>query len=216
MAETEFIPCGNDRAPCIIFIDMAGHPFGIASAAPHNANVIGIKYDDWNDSLTPWKAPGLRGGDPDFGGHADETLRQLVEEIVPRETEIHGLSPPAYGIAGYSLGGLFSLYAFIRSGMFSAVSSMSGSLWYEGWIEYLRNLDFCGEGKKAFLSLGDREERSGCAILRTVRNRTEETAKILRSRGCETEVSIGSGTHFQCIKERLESGLAFLDDALVH
>ncbi len=193
---------------------MAGHPFDAASAAPRNSDVLAVRFGDWDGALTPWKAAGLRDGDPEFGGHAGETLRRLVGEIIPEETERLGLSPSAYGIAGYSLGGLFSLYALARCGKFSAASSMSGSLWYEGWNEYLRGLDFCGSGKKAFLSLGDREECSKNPVLRSVRACTEETARILESKGCETRVSIGPGTHFQRIPERLKAGLAFLDEVL--
>lgn len=41
-------------------------------------------------------------------------------------------------ICGYSLGGLFALYAFVNDERFDACASISGSLWYQGWMGYLR------------------------------------------------------------------------------
>lgn len=36
------------------------------------------------------------------------------------------------GIAGYSLAGLFALYALYKTDVFTRVASMSGSLWFPG------------------------------------------------------------------------------------
>ena len=70
-------------------------------------------------------------------GGADDYLRLLIEEIIPTaEKEIDGV-PRWRGIAGYSLAGLFSLYAIYRTDLFSLVGSMSGSLWFPGMKEYI-------------------------------------------------------------------------------
>ena len=90
---------------------------------------------DWNRDMSPWNSPAAFKGGEAFAGGADDCLRLLVEEIMPRaEKELAG--PPAWrGIAGYSLAGLFALYAVYRTDVFSRVGCMSGSLWFPGFKE---------------------------------------------------------------------------------
>lgn len=58
---------------------------------------------------------------------ADDYLHHLAEEIIPvTEAEIHR-APQWCGIAGYSLTGLFALYAIYMPDQFSRTGSMSGS-----------------------------------------------------------------------------------------
>jgi hypothetical protein len=42
--------------------------------------LVAIKVDNWNDDLSPWKAPAVFGKD-DFGGNADVTLSKVLEYI---------------------------------------------------------------------------------------------------------------------------------------
>ena len=46
--------------------------------------LVAIKPACWNDNLTPWKCPGLFADDAPFAGHAQDQLRLLEEEIIPR------------------------------------------------------------------------------------------------------------------------------------
>ena len=41
-------------------------------------------------------------------------------------------------IGGYSLGGLFSMYAAVNTDLFGTVLSCSSSLWYPGFLDYLK------------------------------------------------------------------------------
>ena len=99
--------------------------------------LVAISCLDWNRDMAPWDSPAaFKNGKP-FTGGADDYLRLLVEEIIPRaEKELAG--PPAWrGIAGYSLAGLFALYAIYQTDLFSRVGCMSGSLWFPGFKEYI-------------------------------------------------------------------------------
>lgn len=123
---------------------------------------------DWNHDMAPWDSPAaFKKGEP-FTGGADDYLRLLVEEIIPRvEKELPGL-PAWRGIAGYSLAGLFALYAIYRTDVFSRVGCMSGSLWFPGFKEYI----FTHEPKRwpdcIYFSLGDREAKTRNPVLKTV------------------------------------------------
>lgn len=46
--------------------------------------LVAIKPACWNDDLTPWECPGLFADDAPFAGHAQDQLRLLEEEIIPR------------------------------------------------------------------------------------------------------------------------------------
>ena len=46
-------------------------------------------------------------------------------------------APRWRGIAGYSLAGLFAVYALYRTDVFARAASVSGSLWFPGFREYV-------------------------------------------------------------------------------
>lgn len=132
---------GGGDGTCIYYIGVAQQFDELARALvglPCDVALIAI--DNWDDDLTPWPAPGLYRGDADFKGLAAETLERLIGEALPAIEGDAGIAPSRRAIAGYSLGGLFSLYAFVNDRAFDAVASMSGSFWYPGWVDYLRGL----------------------------------------------------------------------------
>ena len=204
---------GGDSSPVIYVIDSQDHPVGVRAVAEGRAStVVSIPVRDWNDSLTPWKAPGLRRGAPRFGGDAVSTLAELRETVVPLVEAQTGARRPAHrAICGYSLGGLFSLFAFTGDRIFSACACLSGSLWYQGWVDYLGEAPFDGAGRYAFFSLGKKEPKAGAPIMRSVQDDMDACARILRERGCEVDCSLGPGNHMQHHRERFDEGLNALE-----
>ncbi|MBP3884556.1 MAG: alpha/beta hydrolase [Olsenella sp.] len=199
-------------APVIYVIDSPEHPFDLAPAAGGRASaVVRLPVRSWGDSLTPWPARGLYREEPDFGGKASTTLAELCREAIPAIEREKGLSPRRRAICGYSLGGLFVLYAFARTEVFDACACLSGSVWYEGWVDYLRALDFDGAGRFAFLSIGSKEKRAAPKILQGVQDDMGQCAQILRDHGCEVEYVVGPGSHMSFYRERLDAGLGALD-----
>ena len=99
-------------------------------------------------------------------------------------------------IAGYSLAGLFALWATWNSGYFRRVASVSGSLWYPGFTDYIRNNEpksGCGEKsgpEKAYFSLGDRESRTRHPLMSRVDACTaDHTASRPLSNGIPATIS---------------------------
>lgn len=187
----------------IYVIDSPEHPLPVAKAAEGlRSRVTSVPVADWGDALTPWSAPALRPGEKDFGGRAEKTLSSLAE-LLDRTSGPHA-------ICGYSLGGLFALYAFVREPRFSACACLSGSVWYEGWIDWLRANAPEGSGRYAYFSVGKKEKRAGLPF-RHVEEDLAACADILSERGCTVDVTLGPGNHMQHVTERLSSGLAALD-----
>ena len=173
-------------------------------------NLITISNLDWNHDMAPWDSPAVFKGGEAFTGGADNYLRLLVEEIIPEaEKELPG--PPAWrGIAGYSLAGLFALYAIYRTDVFSRVGCMSGSLWFPGFKEYI----FSHEPKRRpdciYFSLGDKEAKTRNSVLKTVQENTEEIQAFYQSKGIDTVFQLNPGNHFVQGIERTIAGIQWL------
>ena len=173
-------------------------------------SLVAISSLDWNLDMAPWDSPAaFKKGEP-FTGGADDYLRLLVEEIIPRaEKEFPG--PPTWrGIAGYSLAGLFALYAIYQTDVFSRVGCMSGSLWFPGFKEYI----FSHEPKRRpdciYFSLGDKEAKTRNPILKTVQENTEEIQTFYQNKGIDTVFQLNPGNHFVQGIERTVAGIQWL------
>ena len=125
------------------------------------------------------------------------------------EKELPG--PPAWrGIAGYSLAGLFALYAICQTDVFSRVGCMSGSLWFPGFKEYV----FSHEPKRwadcIYFSLGDREAKTRNPDLKTVQENTEAIHAHFLAQGIDTVFQLNPGNHFVQGIERTVAGIRWL------
>ena len=71
---------------------------------------------DWNRELSPWEAPPVFGKVP-FGGMAEETLSFVLDRLLPELRTRLGADMKLC-IGGYSLAGLFALWAATRTDAF--------------------------------------------------------------------------------------------------
>lgn len=172
--------------------------------------LVAISDLDWNHDMAPWDSPpGFKNAEP-FTGGANDYLRLLVDGIIPRaEKDLAG--PPAWrGIAGYSLAGLFALYAIYQTDVFSRVGCMSGSLWFPGFKEYI----FSHEPKRRpdciYFSLGDKEAKTRNPVLKTVQEKTEKIQTFYQNKGIDTVFQLNHGNHFVQGIERTVAGIQWL------
>lgn len=165
---------------------------------------------DWNRDMTPWESPpAFPKGDPCSGG-ADAYLRQLTGELLPAAERACGIAPRWRGIAGYSLAGLFALYAVVGTSAFSRAASVSGSLWFPGMKEYVFSHEPERTPDCVYFSLGDKESRTRNPVLRSVRRNTEEIHAFLLSKGIDTVFQLNPGNHFTQAAERTAAGICWL------
>lgn len=94
-------------------------------------------------------------------------------------------SPPRTCIAGYSLAGLFALYAMYRCDAFDRAAIISGSLWYPHFREFAAKHEMPRRPDRIYLSLGDKEKKTRHPLLKTVQDNTEAIAKHYRQLGIE-------------------------------
>ena len=131
---------------------------------------------DWNAQFSPWTAPPVFGKDA-FSGKGNDTLRFLEDEFLP---EIKSKFPKSeVFLTGYSLAGLFSLWALYETDKFNGAVCCSSSLWFDKWDEYA-SLHRIKSPSTIYMSLGDREEKTKNKVLSKVGDRTRRQAEILK------------------------------------
>lgn len=172
--------------------------------------LIAISGLDWNRDMVPWDIPPVTGQGMPCTGGADAYLRCLLQEILPEaERAVRG-RVPWRGIAGYSLGGLFALYALCRSDCFARAASMSGSLWFPNFSAYIQAHGMQNHPSHVYFSLGSKESKARNRYLRTVRQNTGAIEAFYRSQGVDTALAIHPGGHNQDVPARIAAGLAWL------
>ena len=163
--------------------------------------------------MTPWPAEPATRNEPPYEGGAPAYLRKLVGTIVPAAEERlaeGGIAAAWRGIAGYSLAGLFSLWSFWQTDAFARAASASGSLWYEGWLDYAAGHEPARVPERAYLSLGSKEHRTPNRLMREVRDATGATEALLAERGAQTTFELNPGNHFAQTDLRMARGIAWL------
>lgn len=158
---------------------------------------IAVHVDRWFDELAPWPAPPVFGKTP-FGSGAAKTLdslRQIVTEEqqrLPASVE----APIKVIIGGYSLAGLFALWAGYQPNQpFDAVVAASPSVWYQDWLGYAAAHQ--PQSGAFYLSLGDREERSRTPILTTIASAIRHQQQLLEQAHVVNTLEWNPGNHFQ-------------------
>ena len=172
--------------------------------------LVAISDLDWNQDMAPWDSPAaFKNGEP-FTGGADDYLRLLVEEIISRAEKELPVPPAWRGIAGYSLAGLFALYAIYQTDVFSRVGCMSGSLWFPGFKEYVLSHEPKRWPDCIYFSLGDKEAKTRNPVLKTVQEKTEEIQTFYQNKGIDTVFRLNPGNHFVQGIERTVAGIHWL------
>ena len=172
--------------------------------------LIAVSGLDWNHDMAPWDSPAaFKKGEP-FTSGADDYLRLLVEEIISRAEKKLPVPPAWRGIAGYSLAGLFALYAIYQTDVFSRVGCMSGSLWFPGFKEYVLSHEPKRWPDCIYFSLGDKEAKTRNPVLKTVQEKTEEIQTFYQNKGIDTVFRLNPGNHFVQGIERTVAGIHWL------
>ncbi|MBP3704345.1 MAG: alpha/beta hydrolase [Clostridia bacterium] len=161
---------------------------------------------DGSRDFTPWPAEPVWEGEP-FYGEAAGYLHFLTDCALPYLAEKFGVADAGNRlIAGYSLGGLFALWAACETEEFGRMASLSGSTWYPGFLDYIK-AHMPREAQRVYLSLGDREPFGGPPVLREVGRCTEELYALLQEAGRDVTFEWNRGGHGKGIENRWRKAL---------
>ncbi len=156
---------------------------------------------DWDRDYSPWEAftpAGRR-----FSGGAGRLVEFLPE--FTRELErLYGEFTRIF-LCGYSLGGLFALYSLAewKEPRLCGAASCSGSMWFPGWTDYLKEHHLHGV---VYLSLGGKEKNSPDPLMASVEEKTAEVKRIAE-RTAHVIYRSEAGGHFSRIPQRISRGI---------
>lgn len=171
----------------------------------HGISIAIIEDINWNDDLTPWPAAGVFKKAKPFGGKAAAFLDKLTNEIIPNTEKELGIEDAERTLLGVSLSGLFAVWAAFNTDAFTDIIGISGSLWYDGFTEWMKEQTPSSQLKKVCMLLGEKEKSSKEKRMATVEERTLAAAKILRAKSqADVLFELVEGTHFSPIMPRLE------------
>lgn len=194
----------------VIYIPMHGDAQGVWDALiEKRAALVSVEGFDWNRNLSPWPAKAVF-GEEDFGGQADVFLNELTGNIIPAAERAMDIKPLWRGMAGYSLAGLFAVYAAYRCSLFSRIASVSGSMWYDGWLEYARNTPPAARISRAYFSVGAKEKKTRNVRMAAVEENTRAMDALMRGMGIESAFELNPGNHFVDMEMRMGKAIEFL------
>ena len=167
----------------------------IAQGSAHSFLFAAVLVKSWNDELSPWEAPAVWGKES-FGGNAAGTLRFLTEQVIPTLKQQFALPENVRIIlGGYSLAGLFALWASTQTALFSGVAAASPSVWFPGWMEFEQQHPI--QAQRIYLSLGDKEEHTKNTVMAAVGDNSRTLHSRLAERGTDCTLEWNSGGHFK-------------------
>ncbi len=197
---------GNSNSNNILIQPIGDHDLGIIDNEVRvideytlDYHLFAVKVDDWNSDLSPWEAPAVF-GNKSFGAGASDTLAEIMKLITDQSKD--------YYIGGYSLAGLFSLWAAHQTDVFKGVASASPSIWFPGFVDYMKENDL--KTGRVYLSLGDKEAKTRNVVMSTVADRIEEAHDLIKSHGIITTLEWNKGNHFKETDIRMAKGFGWI------
>ncbi|WP_166244883.1 alpha/beta hydrolase-fold protein [Paenibacillus turpanensis] len=152
--------------------------------------LVGIEPKNRIDEYTPWLAKALtdRYGFDHFGGRGADYLAFLRDVCKPYVDRKYRTKPEAEhtALAGKSLGGLISVFSMYNSpGVFGRICCISGSFWYEGFVEYMQREPLPSTDVKVYMDVGSLEGQGKETIQQLMLARTAEAAQCLSQSGLD-------------------------------
>ena len=190
-------------------------------------SLVAFMIKDWNQELTPWVAPpvfdkaAIKREESElvqipereqsrpkvkapFGDGAEKTLKFITSQLLPEVQE----NIPHLILGGYSLAGLFALWAGYQTDKFEGIAAASPSVWYPQWIDYASENKPLA--KSVYLSLGDKEEKAKNPVMAQVGNAIRKQHELLMEQEINTIFEWNAGNHFVDSDKRMAKGFAWL------
>ncbi len=210
----QIFPAGREDSPLIILHTVQEEGEKVYRAVKQDAETdfsfAAIGNLNWDDEMSPWEIPPLFRGDTPCTGGADAYLEKLTGRILPGILGILSGRPSYMALTGYSLAGLFAVYALYHTDLFSRIASASGSFWYPDFMEYTEREELKRKPDCIYFSLGDKEAKARNRILQSVEENTRSVEKRFREMGISTVLEMNPGNHFRDTEERMAKGIRWI------
>ncbi len=205
-----FLPNTLVKTVWYVLMDNEAEAYHLAQYLPNHHALIAIFEPNWEDSLTPWHATRIFKKGRDFGGGATQFATFLYQEVIPKIELACEIKPEKRGFLGYSLAGLFTVYSAICMPFFDYIACVSGSLWFDKWLDFAKTQQPLSLPRAIYFSLGDKEAQTNNKYIATVQTATEETVQIWQSYHLPVAWKLNLGGHFDKIPQRLAQAMLWL------
>ncbi len=202
---------GSDKIAYILYpVDILTQWVEAASER-YNTAIVVVTGMDWQNVFSPWPAPGVPKGTPDFLGESPDFLNLLRQQLIPAvESRLNLSSPPERSLVGVSMSGLFTLWQWMLCDTFTNIASLSGSFWYEGFLDWMKSRVSSPKTGKAFFLLGDQESKSKVKAFDAVGENTQQIISLLEHTGINVEFQSVPGNHYSDPIPRLDRAFSAL------
>lgn len=158
-------------------------------------HLVVISKIDWDADMSPYPADKVISRHDNFAGNADKYLEWMLTSLIPHCEKLLRVDNPLRILLGYSMSGLFSLYAMYRTDKFAAYISASGSLWYPDFDDFVISHEPMTKAP-IYLSIGDKECISKNTYLQTIIEKTQHIFEHYKVEGHITQFELNTGNHF--------------------
>lgn len=186
-----------------------------SASEKYKVTIVAVTGMDWESVFSPWPAKGVPSGSPDFKGDSPEFLKLLQQRLIPAiETALGVGSDIERTLVGVSMSGLFALWQWMLCDTFRNIASLSGSFWYEGFIDWMKSRPIPAKSGKAFFLLGDKESQSNVKAFNVVGQNTQEIIALLKQAGINAVFESVPGNHYADPIQRLDKAFTALYSAI--
>lgn len=201
----------GENLPLVVCILHAQATDVILEAADRPLNVL-IPLDmEWDEDLSPWAHEPVVMKEDHFTGQGP-AFAQTVAKAADWARTLAGSVQVI--LAGYSMGGLFALFAPTIAGCYDALVCASGSVWFPGFADYMDSHAFLAKPKAIWLSLGDKETKVKNSVLQTTWACMEELKKRFEQEDIACRLCQEQGNHFQDAAGRVARGILWTLESL--
>ena len=165
--------------------------------------MISVSIYDWQGELSPWAALAIF-GKHDFAGNAAKFLAEL-EDFWKWFKDEHNIESNQVYLCGYSLAGLFALWASSQTNLFTKIAAVSPSVWYFNFVEYMQQNPI--QTREVYMSLGDKEANAKNKVMATVKDCFDEVIQIVQKQDIPLTYEYNPGNHFQDVELRMTKGI---------
>ena len=208
-----FIKGKTDDAPLIVIPSFKDNSLNlkkeIEKLTDKDFSLLTIYVSDWNNDLSPYEAPSIFKGTSDFKGNADSFLDyvlNLIKKVVLEES----IKPIYKALTGYSMAGLFAIYTLFKTNEFLKVGSVSGSLWYPLFIEFVKNNEVLHGISTFYMSLGDKEKKTSNKVMSEVETNSLIIFERIKPQFNNSKFELNSGNHFKDEGLRIAKCISYL------
>lgn len=165
--------------------------------------LMAFQVEDWNKEFSPWPSEQM---EKSFAGGGSATLDWLLHICIPKIREKYGSDREIY-LIGYSLAGLFALWTLTKTDVFAGIASCSGSLWYPGFVDYMKETYV--SNKRIYLSLGGKEANTKNSLMATIADCTKSLEQQLKEDNI-VKLEMNPGGHFADSGKRLAKAVKWI------